>query len=146
MDDFPKASQTIPETEVKPQEPEGATVEEKQLSACKKVIQKLGVNNFFGTVSLKESLQQSVIQKLEDNGFEISYTEYYKSKNGKTVNITITDPGLKSKFTEQVKKSTSAVFSGVNPSNSSEFRDGLTGLMDVFLGGQGNSNVTSFRF
>lgn len=149
MDDFPKATpppkpaSTEAKADLAPKEPaKELTPEEKQLLACKKVISKLTAKCCYGCVNFTQPLFPSVLNKLEENGFEVTYTDTYGTGLGHTVRVTIVDPGLRQAFATQVTKKATDMFAGSGASQ--ELQDGLNTLMDAFLGG--GSNVTSFRF
>lgn len=137
MDDFPKATPPPPP-------PKEMTPEEKQLKACRDVISKLSASRYFGTVTFSESLFPSVLEKLESSGFDVSYAESYTTKSGKSTYITIMDNGLRANGDIQRQ-------SGFNV--SPELKDGLTSLLDMFVGSSGsftspmaNISGTTFRY
>lgn len=140
MDDFPKAtpppsaaSATSAPTSEAPKE---LSPEEKQLRACKEAISKLTVEWHFETVSFTQPLFPSVLKKLEDSGFQVSYCDYYTTKKGHSVTVTITDPGLQQAYN-------SGSSSGKSKDNK-DIQDGLKTLFKVFMGSP--SSGASFQF
>jgi hypothetical protein len=120
MDDFPKATQPTPVPAVKKM-----NSEEKQLTACKDVISKLTPQRYYGSVTFSESLFPSVLEKLEANGFEVSYVESYNKKEGRSTYVNITDNGLRGARESDLKTKAS-----VNP----DLAEGLATLLNMFKG------------
>jgi hypothetical protein len=149
MDDFPKATPLPASTPNKETPPaKELTLEEKQLVACKKVISKLTTKYFSGCVKFTQPLEASVLKKIEESGFEVATSDYYATNAGHDVKVTITDPGLRTASVEQGKEKISQLFSGgINSSGgmNKELQEGLTSLVDAFLGPGGKSNITSFQ-
>jgi hypothetical protein len=141
MDDFPKATPPPPP-------PKEMTPEEGQLQACKDVIAKLTASKYCGAVTFSESLFPSVLEKLEKSGFEVTYMESYTTKSGKSTYVTIMDNGLRASGASGAggeNKSQSAF--NVSP----ELKDGLTSLLDMFVGSSGSftsplANVSGATF
>ena len=150
MEDFPKATQAPPSAPPGPA-PKKLSPEEKQFDACKKVISNLTVKKYFESVSFREDLFPSVLKKLESSGFEVAYTVYYASKTGYDVKVTIADPGLRTKYLQEKKENFNSFADGSGLGGNKELKEGLTALVDMFVGGSKGltdpgPNVTTATF
>lgn len=144
MDDFPKA--TPPPDAVAaapPSEPaKELTPEQKQLGDCKNAISRLTTRSYFCCVNFAQPVFPSVLKKLEDSGFEVVYSDYYTTKTGHFVKMTITDPGLRQAYTDETSQKTADFLSGTGASQ--DLQEGLNTLVNAFIGP--SSNVSGFRF